>query len=49
MNNLKNDVLIGLLLVTGIWCFIHGQFVISTVSFAVAAIYSNIAMHIRPS
>ncbi|MGZ8188513.1 MAG: hypothetical protein ACXWTN_07110 [Methylosarcina sp.] len=49
MNNLKNDVLIGLLLITGIWCFIYGQFVISTVSFAVAAIYSNIAMRIRPN
>lgn len=48
MNNFKNDILIGSLLIIGIGSFIYGQFVISTVSFAVAAIYSNIAMRARP-
>lgn len=47
MNNFKNDILIGLLLITGVGSFIYGQFIISTVSFAVAAIYSNIAMRAR--
>jgi hypothetical protein len=30
--------------IAGIWSFVSGQFIISTVLFAGAAIYSNIAM-----
>lgn len=44
MNNVKRDIVIGLLFIAGIWSFISGQFIFSTVLFAVAAIYSNIAM-----
>jgi len=43
MNDLKKDILIGLLFIIGIWSFISGQFIVSTVLFASAAIYSNIA------
>ena len=44
MNNFKKDIVIGLLFVAGIWSFISGQFIFSTVLFAMAAIYSNIVM-----
>ena len=47
MNDLNKDVLIGLIFVIGIWSFISGQFVISTVLFAGAAIYSNIVMRAK--
>jgi hypothetical protein len=36
------DILIGLLFITGTWGFISGEFIISTVLFAGAAIFSNI-------
>lgn len=41
------DFLIGLLFITGAWGFISGEFIISTVLFAGAAIFSNIVR--RPS
>jgi hypothetical protein len=44
MNNLNKHIIVGLLFVAGIWSFISGQFIISTVLFAGAAIYSNIVM-----
>lgn len=44
MNDFKKDVLIGLMFIAGIWSFISGQFIISTILFATAAIYSNIVM-----
>jgi hypothetical protein len=44
MSNLNKDILIGLLFITGIWSFISGQFIFSTVLFAGAAIYSNMVM-----
>jgi hypothetical protein len=44
MNTLNKDILIGLLFIAGIWSFISGQFVFSTVLFAGAAIYSNMVM-----
>ena len=43
MSDLYKDILIGLLFVTGIWGFISGQFIVSTILFAGAAIYSNMA------
>ncbi len=43
MSALYKDILIGLLFVTGIWGFISGQFIVSTILFAGAAIYSNMA------
>jgi hypothetical protein len=44
MNDFHKDLLIGLMFIAGIWSFISGQFIFSTVLFAVAAVYSNIAM-----
>ncbi|CAG1021938.1 hypothetical protein DOJK_01342 [Patescibacteria group bacterium] len=44
MNEFNKDVVIGLMFIIGIWSFISGQFVVSTVLFAGAAIYSNIVM-----
>ena len=44
MNDLMKDVLIGLMFIAGIWSFISGQFIFSTLLFASAAIYSNIVM-----
>lgn len=44
MSNFNRDILIGLMFITGIWSFISGQFIISTVLFGTAAIYSNIVI-----
>ncbi|MEN9897571.1 MAG: hypothetical protein RLZZ66_1220 [Pseudomonadota bacterium] len=45
MNRFSKDVLIGLLFTLGIISFIAGQFIISTVLFAVAAIFSNVYLN----
>jgi hypothetical protein len=47
MSDFQKDILIGVMFVIGIWSFISGQFIISTVLFGIAAIYSNIAMRTR--
>ncbi|MFZ2726047.1 MAG: hypothetical protein WAX77_07360 [Methylococcaceae bacterium] len=47
MNDFNKDIIIGLLFIIGIWSFISGQFIVSTVLFAGAAIYSNIALKAR--
>jgi hypothetical protein len=47
MNNLKKDIIIGLIFIAGIASFISGQFIISTVLFASTAIYSNIVMRVK--
>jgi len=44
MSSLNKDILIGLLYMTGVWSFISGQFIFSTVLFAGVAIYSNMGM-----
>ncbi len=44
MNDLKRDTIIGFMFLTGIFGFISGEFIVSTVLFASAAIYSNIAL-----
>ena len=41
MNNLNKDILIGSLYITGIWSFLSGLFVISTVVFAATSLFSN--------
>jgi hypothetical protein len=45
MSDFQRDVLIGLMFLTGILGFISGEFIVSTLLFASAAIYSNIAMN----
>lgn len=47
MSDLNRDIIIGLLFITGVWSFISGQFIVSTVLFGSAAIYSNIAMRAK--
>jgi hypothetical protein len=47
MKDFNRDILIGLMFIIGIWSFISGQFVVSTVLFASAAIYSNIVMRTK--
>ncbi len=44
MKTINQDILLAALFLAGIWGFISGQFIISTVLFAVAAIYSNISL-----
>jgi hypothetical protein len=44
MNDLNKDVMIGLMFIIGIWSFISGQFIFSTMLFAGAAVLSNIVM-----
>jgi hypothetical protein len=49
MNDFNRDILIGLMFITGIWGFISGMFIISTVLFASAAMFSTIAMRSQPN
>lgn len=42
MNNFNSDMTIGLIFIAGVWSFVSGQFIFSTVLFAAAAIYSSI-------
>lgn len=42
MSNLKKDLTIGTLFVAGTWGFISGAFIVSTVLFGAAAMFSNI-------
>ncbi|SHE21517.1 hypothetical protein [methanotrophic endosymbiont of Bathymodiolus puteoserpentis (Logatchev)] len=42
MTNLNRDIATGILFVVGLWGFISGQFIISTVLFASATVLSNI-------
>jgi hypothetical protein len=44
MNNLNKDIINGLMFIAGICSFISGQFIISAVFFASAALFSNVAM-----
>ena len=43
MIDFNKDILTGIMFVGGIWIFISGEFVFSTVLFGSAAIYTNIA------
>lgn len=47
MSNFNKDIFIGLMFITGIWSFISGQFIISTVLFGAAAIYSNMIIRAK--
>ena len=47
MTNFQRDILIGLIFILGILGFISGEFIISTIMFATAAIFSNIAVNHR--
>lgn len=47
MNGLKRDVIMGLMFLTGIYGFVSGEFIVSTMLFAGAAIFSNIALSDR--
>lgn len=42
MSNLKKDIIVGLLFTAGVMGFVSGEFIVSTVVFATAAIMSNI-------
>lgn len=45
--NMKKDIIIGSLFLTGIWGFISGAFIISTVMFGASAMFSNIFLRER--
>jgi CheY-specific phosphatase CheX len=47
MTTFYRDVLIGLMFIVGIVGFISGEFIISTVLFASAAIFSNVHLNNR--
>jgi len=49
MNDFRRDLLLGLMFISGIFGFISGEFIISTLLFASAAIYSNIAIRKEPN
>ncbi len=45
MNNFHKDILTGAVFVTGLICFISGEFIISSTLFATAAIASNVKLN----
>ncbi|MCK5830380.1 MAG: hypothetical protein KAH20_08765 [Methylococcales bacterium] len=45
MSNLNKDISLGVLFITGIYGFMNGSFIVSTVIFAVAAVISNISFN----
>jgi hypothetical protein len=47
MNDFSKDILIGSMFVIGIWSFISGQFIVSTLLFGSAAIFTNIVMRAK--
>ena len=47
MSDFNKDIVIGLLFIIGAWSFLSGQFIVSTVLFGSAAIYSNIVIRAR--
>jgi hypothetical protein len=47
MNLLYRDILIGLMFIFGIVGFISGQFIVSSVLFALATILSNFHLHVE--
>jgi len=47
MTDFQRDILIGLIFFAGILGFLSGEFIISTIMFATAAIFSNIVMSRR--
>ena len=47
MTDFKRDILIGLMFVVGIFGFISGEFIVSTIMFAMAAIFSNMLLSSR--
>ncbi len=49
MTDLQKDVLIGFLFISGILGFMAGEFIVSTVIFATAAIFSNINYNLAHS
>lgn len=44
MNDIQKDIIMGLIFITGIYGFISGEFILSTILFAGVAIYSNILL-----
>jgi len=47
MTDFKRDILIGLMFIVGILGFLSGEFIVSTIMFATAAIFSNIVLNRR--
>lgn len=41
MNSLSKDITVGIMFIVGIFGFISGSFIASTVVFAMAAVFSN--------
>jgi len=45
MTDFQKDILIGLMFIVGILGFISGEFIVSTIMFATAAIFTNIVLN----
>ncbi|MGZ8183165.1 MAG: hypothetical protein ACXWT1_14505 [Methylobacter sp.] len=47
MTDIQRDILIGLIFIVGILGFISGEFIVSTIMFAAAAIFTNVVLSQR--
>lgn len=48
MTNFNSDLIAGAALMTGIFCFVSGEFILSTVIFASLSVYFNIGINHAP-
>jgi len=44
MTDFNRDIIIGAMFIIGLWSFISGAFIVSTLLFGTAAIFTNIVM-----
>ena len=47
MNDFYKDILIGMLFITGLLGFVSGEFIISSLLFATAAVASNVNLNVK--
>jgi len=47
MNDFYKDILIGMLFITGLLGFVYGEFIISSLLFATAAVATNVNLNVK--
>jgi len=47
MNSLGRDITVGIMFIVGIFGFLNGSFIVSTIVFAMAAVFSNLHLNAK--
>jgi CheY-specific phosphatase CheX len=45
MNSLGRDITVGIMFIVGIFGFLNGSFIVSTIVFAMSAVFSNLHLN----